>query len=79
MTVWRYSVRSRHHKCIIEIVSNNANYGERNTVMEEVEGITISDAIVLLDKLDTQWISGQISEGDRNAQRLVVLLLLVSR
>ena len=57
---------------------------ERNTVMEEValyefEGLTISDAIIQLDKLDTQWVSGQISEGERNTQRLVVLLNLVSR
>ena len=45
----------------------------------EFEGLTISDAIIQLDKLDTQWVSGQISEGERNTQRLVVLLNLVSR
>ena len=41
----------------------------------KVNGVT--ETIIQLDKLDDQWVRGQISEGERNAQRLVVLLNLI--
>ena len=53
------------------------NKTDTQLVAEGMAVTGVAGAIIQLDKLDTQWISGQISEGERNAQRLVVLLNLV--
>ncbi len=53
------------------------NKPDTELVAEGMKVTGVADTIIQLDKLDTQWISGQISEGERNAQRLVVLLNLI--
>ena len=53
------------------------NKPDTELVAEGMAYTGIAATIIQLDKLDTQWVSGQISEGERNAQRLVVLLNLI--
>jgi hypothetical protein len=40
--------------------------------------MTISQALLQLDKLDEQWVRGSITEGEREGQRLVVLINLLN-
>ena len=40
--------------------------------------MTISEALMQLDKLDAQWVRGSITEGEREGQRLVVLINLIN-
>ena len=40
--------------------------------------MTISEALMQLDKLDAPWVSGSITEGEREGQRLVVLINLIN-
>ena len=53
------------------------NKPDTDLVAEGMKVTGVTETIIQLDKLDTQWVSGQISEGERNAQRLVVLLNLI--
>ena len=45
--------------------------------MEPVQW-SATEAMSQLDKVDKQWRNGQINEGDRNGQRLVILLSLIA-
>jgi hypothetical protein len=40
--------------------------------------MTISQALMQLDKLDAQWVNGSITEGEREGERLMVLIDLVN-
>jgi hypothetical protein len=40
--------------------------------------MTISQALMQLDKLDEQWVRGSITEGEREGERMMVLIDLVN-
>jgi hypothetical protein len=49
----------------------------RKVIMEPVKW-SATEALTQLDKVDLQFVKGIINEGDRNGQRLVIMLNLIA-
>jgi len=63
------------HTYLTLYAPNNRRAGKE--IMEPVKW-SASEALSQLDKVDYQFVKGIINEGDRNGQRLVIMLNLIA-